>query len=204
MFGKGAGTSKQQHNSPSALAAKIAIRRNVLATVGDKTNVFDAFAGTGEMYAAVWKDAGGYTGCDLKPQRDGRLMFCADNRRVMRAIDLSPFNVFDFDAFGLPWEVAIIMAARRKVAKGELIGVCLTDGNGLQYRHNNVPVAMRELAGLANRVTGLGRNLDGAINRAISGLCRRMNCTLQKRWQAEGKSGTRVLYIGLVLKGTGE
>jgi hypothetical protein len=29
--------------------------------------VFDAFAGSGEMYSAVWKDAKLCTGCDQKP-----------------------------------------------------------------------------------------------------------------------------------------
>jgi hypothetical protein len=35
------------------------------------------------------------------------------NWRVMRAIDLAPINVFDFDGWGEPWEQVIMLAARR-------------------------------------------------------------------------------------------
>jgi hypothetical protein len=31
-----------------------------------------------------------------------------------------------------------------------------------------------------------------------------MNCTIEKRWQAEGKTGSAMRYIGLVLKGNGK
>ena len=30
-----------------------------------------------------------------------------------------------------------------------------------------------------------------------------MNCTIEKQWQAEGKTGAAMRYIGLVLKGKG-
>ena len=64
------------------------------------------------MYSAVWKDTALYTGCDQKLQHDGRLMFCADNRRVLRAIDLAPFSIFDLNSYGSPWVQAIIIADR--------------------------------------------------------------------------------------------
>ena len=104
------GTGVKTDNNPQAFKAKVAIRRNVLATIGSEAAVFDAFAGSGKMFSEVWKDASNYTGCDLKPQRDSRLMFCADNRRVMRVIDLSKFNVFDLDSYGSPWVQAVILA----------------------------------------------------------------------------------------------
>jgi hypothetical protein len=90
-------------NNPQARWAKIAIRQNVLDAIGRKAGMFDAFAGSGEMYSAVWLHAGGYVGCDPKPQSDARLMFCADNTRVLRAADLSKFSIFDFDSYGSPW-----------------------------------------------------------------------------------------------------
>src|SRR5882724_8409621 len=127
-----AGTSMRSpdvDNTPKAFKAKVAIRRNVLAAIRpDCTVVFDAFAGTGKMFSEVWKDADRYTGCDLKPQRDSRLMFCADNRRVMRAINLAEFNIFDLDSYGSPWVQAVILADRRRVAPGEQIGLILTEG----------------------------------------------------------------------------
>jgi len=188
-------------NNPIAFKAKVAIRRNVLAAIDTETVVFDAFAGSGKMFSEVWKDAGHYTGCDLKPQRDSRLMFCADNRRVMRAIDLSKFNVFDLDSYGSPWVQAVILADRRRVAPGELLGLVLTEGAGFAYKSNIVPEAIAVLTGLRSGIVGLGKKQDAVIDRAIAGLVRRMNCEIVKRWQAEGKSGAAMRYIGLILQG---
>jgi hypothetical protein len=86
----------------NASDTEIAIRQNVLDAIGAKAAVFDAFAGSGDMCSAVWKKAGTYVGCDLKPQTDSRLMFCADNARVLRAIDLSRFSIFDFEPMARP------------------------------------------------------------------------------------------------------
>jgi hypothetical protein len=41
------------------------------------------------------------------------------------------------------------------------------------------------------------------IDKAITGLVRGMNRTVEKRWQAEGRTGASMRYIGLVLKGKG-
>lgn len=188
-------------NNPQAFRAKVAIRHNVLAAIGADASVFDAFAGAGEMYSAVWKDAAHYTGCDQKPQRDGRLMFCADNRRVMRAIDLAPFSVFDLDSYGSPWVQAIILADRRRVAAGELVGLVLTEGAGFAYKSNIVPEAIALLTGLRTGIVGLSKKQDAVIDKAIAGLARRMNCEVVKRWQAEGRTGASMRYIGLVMRG---
>jgi hypothetical protein len=199
MFASGVKTD----NNPQAFRAKVAIRKSVLDTVGSAAAVFDAFAGSGEMYSAIWKDANAYTGCYQKPQRDGRLMFCADNRRVMRAIDLSKFNVFDLDSYGSPLVQAIIIADRRRVAPGELFGLVLTEGAGFAYKSNIMPEAIAILTGLRTGIVGLSKKQDAVIDKAIAGLACRMNCTIDKRWQAEGKTGAAMRYIGLVLKGKG-
>ncbi len=193
--------SPKTDNNPQAFAAKVTIRKNVLAAIGDKASVFDAFAGAGEMYAAVWKTAAAYTGCDLKWARDGRMMFAADNRRVLRAIDLAPFNLFDLDAYGSPWEQALIIADRRPIAPGEMIGLVLTEGNGFAFKSNVMPTAIRVLTGLRPGVVGLSRKQDGVIDRATAGLAKRMRCEIVSRWQAEGRTGASMRYIGLVFRG---
>lgn len=196
-------TGVKTDNNPQAFKAKVAIRRHVLGVVGRDCGVFDAFGGSGKMYSAVWKDAKSYMGCDLKPQSDGRLMFCADNRRVLRAIDLAAFRIFDLDSYGSPWEQAIIIADRRSVAPGELFGLILTEGAGFAYKSNVVPAAIAVLTGVRVGVVGLAKKQDAVIDRAIAGLARRMNCTIEKRWQAEGRTGASMRYVGLVLKGKG-
>ena len=198
------GLGVKTDNNPQARRAKIAVRQNVLDVIGPKAAVFDAFAGSGDMYSAVWRKAAHYVGCDLKPQTDSRLMFCADNTRVLRAVDLSRFSIFDFDAYGSPWVQAVILAGRRRVAPGEKLGLILTEGAGFAYKSNIVPGAIAVLTGIrTSGVVGLSKKQDSVIDRAIAGLARRMNCTVEKRWQAEGRTGASMRYIGLVLKGRG-
>jgi len=179
---------------------KALIRRNVLDAV--KGKVFDAFAGSGEMYRRVWIDAPGYVGCDLRwfPD-DPRLAYVAENTRVLRCIDLAQFAIFDLDAYGSPWMQAAIIAARRPVKPGELIGFCLTDGSNLKMKMGDAPKAMSVLAGLRPRAVGLASSHDELVDRALGGLCRRMNCRLVRAWRARGKSAAKVLYFGLVLEG---
>lgn len=193
--------TKKVRNHPKGKAAKEAIRRNVLDAIGRQAHVLDAFAGSGQMHAAVWYEAAGYIGCDKAWCRDKRLAFVADNRRVLRAIDLTPFTIFDLDAFGSPWEQAIIIADRRPVKPGERVGMILTEGSGLTMKQGGLPLAICELTGMRRRMAGLSRWQDDVINRAIDGLAKRMRCTIERRWQAERKAGAAMRYIGLVLCG---
>lgn len=194
----------QTDNNPQAYKAKIDIRKRVFEAVAassEAVSVFDAFAGSGEMFTGAWHEADKYVGCGLKYQADKRLMFAADNRRVMRAIDLRQFNVFDLDAYGSPWEQAMIIADRRPVKAGEVLGLAITEGAGLSYKSNVLPHAVRVLTGLRPGIVGLGRKQDDLIHRTIVGLAQRMRCSVEKRWQAEGRTGASMRYIGLVLKG---
>lgn len=201
-FGKGAEKSKKVDNNPAAHAAKVQIRTAVLEALPAPRGVFDAFAGSGKMHAGVWHRAESYCGCDQKWFRNsGRRAYVADNRRVLRSIDLAPFNVFDLDAYGIPWEQAIIIADRRPVVPGELLGFAFTDGAGLAYKANNVPAAVQELARLSPRFTGLNRWRDDLTTRTLAGLAARMRCEIVDRWEAHGKTGMSVAYIGIVLRG---
>lgn len=201
--------STKRENADAATSAKVKLRRNVLEAVGKPAHVFDAFAGPGVMYAEVWREADSYVGCDKRSYVDERMMFCADSARVMRAIDLQRFNIFDLDSFGSPYEQVIIMAARRKVAKDELIGMLITDGTELQLKMNAFPIAVGQLAGLRAGQVGVAGNADFIMTRIINGIAKRTNCDIVKRWQVEnrsvgktgGASGIRMRYIGLVLRG---
>lgn len=196
-------SKRKENNNPAALDAKVRIREMVLAAVGGGAWVFDAFAGRGVMYDRVWHEAAGYVGCDLEYHPDIREAFVADNRRVMRAIDLQPFRIFDFDAYGSPWEQCIILAARRIVAADETIGIVLTEGSPLDLKMGHIPTALRLMARLNPGVAGtsLPNITREIISRAVDELARRMRCEVTRRWQAEGKTGAQVRYLGLVLKG---
>lgn len=188
-------------NHAAAKGAKVAIRENVLSHIKG-ARVFDGFAGSGEMFRAVWHKADAYCGCDMRFfMDDDRFAYVGDNRRVMRVVDLSPFNIFDLDAYGSPWEQVTILAANRKLRPGEMVGLILTDGGSLAARSNSFPHALAALAGLRVGLSGYSRIFDNAIDRAIHETARRMNAKLVKRWQAIGKSGAAVRYNGLVFEG---
>lgn len=197
--------SKGVENSQHAVKAKVEIRRNVLAAVtAERAVVFDAFAGAGVMWSEVWRHAAGYVGCEERMwYRDERCCFVADNRRVLRCIDLKPFTVFDLDAFGSPWEQALIIAARRPVTKGEVLGLVLTEGTSLHTRFSSLPHALRQAAGLNPAVAdGAGKLHDELIARALIGVVKRMRCKVLRQWRAVSSTGAQVRYIGAVLHGT--
>jgi hypothetical protein len=192
-------------NAKRGKSAKVALRQMVADAIEGPLHVFEAFAGTGELYRAVWQHrAASYAGCDLRYFRDGRRVFVADNRRVLRAIDLAAFNVFDLDAYGSPWEQALIIAARRTLKPGERIGIVVTEGNGLNYKNGVVPHAVSELIGLRHAMTP-GRALNGRRaeiqERIWQALAARLGATLERLWRAQGVSGQSVSYMGAVLRG---
>jgi len=195
--------SNKVDNAHSGWRAKVAIRTHVLeALTPERANVFDAFAGTGLMWREVWHRAAAYTGCDERWHSDTRCCFVADNRRVLRAIDLAPFTCFDLDAYGSPWEQAIIIAARRPpLVPGDRLGLVLTEGTSIKSTLGAATGAMMQAAGLArNHVRGATRLHDEIIQRAVQGIAARMGGKIVKHWQATGLTGARMRYVGLVIE----
>lgn len=190
------------NNSVGAVPAKAEIRRRVLNVIrADNAAVFDAFAGEGHMHSLVWHQAHTYAGCDKLWYRDKRLMYVADNRRVMRAIDLANFNIFDFDSWGSPWELVAILCARRSLAPGERLGLILTEGSSLKTRMGALPFGLAQLGGFKPDTPGTSRARDFVVERAIAETTRRLGAQLLHRWEARGRTGAKMVYIGLVLEG---
>jgi hypothetical protein len=123
---------------------------------------------------------------------------------VLRAIDLATFNVFDLDAYGSPWEQALIIAARRTLKPGERIGIVVTEGNGLNYKNGIIPHAVSELIGMRHAMTP-GKALNGRRGeiqeRIWQALALRLSATLERLWRAQGLSGQSVAYMGAILRG---
>jgi hypothetical protein len=203
-WGASLNTTAKVDNAKPALAAKIDIRRRIMAALCEPPRVFDAFAGAGHMHRAVWSDAPVYVGCDLKWSRDSRIAYVADNRRVMRAIDLQAFNLFDLDAYGSPWEQALILAARRGLLRpGERLGVALTDGQSMRIRLGALPRAMRVMTGFPTLPAGASSTsgFDLLIDAAVAGLGRRLGGEVEHQWRAMGKNAALMRYIGVVYRG---
>lgn len=199
-FSKLLGVPRKTDSNTGAASAKILIRQNVFDMVPAPRRVFDAYAGAGEMWRGVWNQADHYVGCDKKWFRDDRAMFVSDCLRVMRAIDLREFNLFDFDAYGSPWDNACILAARRAVEPGERIGVVITDGTSLSIRFAFLPAALAEISGMRG-MPGLARHQEELIDRALQVMADRMKSRIIRKWRAIGTTGARVRYVGIVLEG---
>jgi hypothetical protein len=195
-------------NAHHGRKAKIEIRRHVLDAVGaDRAVVFDAFAGAGEMWHEVWRHAADYIGCDEKWHNDGRCCYAADNRRVMRCLPLARFTVFDFDAFGSPWEQALILGARRELRPGERIGLAMTEGTWTSTRlvvggsgprflrmAAHVNMIWRDSPGMATQVMH-----DDLIGRALRNVAAQMKGRIVQEWRAVGVTGARMRYLGVVI-----
>jgi hypothetical protein len=193
----------KKDSSRSAETAKTRIREMVLAAIGaEKARVFDVFAGEGAMYRAVWHEASDYIGCDKDWFRqDPRKTYVGDNRRVLRAIDLAPFTIFDCDAWGSPWEQLYIIAARRPLEPGERLGLAITEGLGLKMNMGGTSKALAKLAGIKTHMPGMGAARNDLIERALRRILEMMHASVERRWQADGNKGSRVTYMGLVLRG---
>lgn len=188
-------------NHDASLADKVDIRNRVLKAVGGR--VFDAYAGAGVMWGAVWSKApGGCEGCDLRYFPDERLAFVCDSVRLMRNLDLQPFSIFDFDSWGSPWDNVVVLSARRRVVKGERLGVVITEGSGLKLKFGALPNSLAALAGVTAKLSGAGRGAKELASRAIASMARRMNCRIESTWRAERSGGSAMLYFGVVLIGT--
>jgi hypothetical protein len=195
--------ARQKAHGVGGKAAKVEIRREVVVALDAPARVFEAYAGAGGLWRAIWRDAAeAYVGCDVKWYQDERRAFVADNRRVLRAIDLAAFNVFDLDAYGSPWEQAVIIAARRKVAAAERVGLIVTEGLGTGYKNGVVPHAVTELIGARNRtLAGAALNARRAdMHKLIfAELAARMGARVERFWKAEGKTGAGMAYMGVVM-----
>lgn len=199
-FSQSIKNSEKTDNHNASAAGKIELRQNVAKEIG-AVRVFDAFAGSGEMWKSVWQYADVYIGCDKRYFIDERTAYVADNRRVMRSIDLGKFNVFDLDSYGSPWETALIVAGRRRILTGEKIGLVLTDGSGLKLKQGGIPNGLRIAAGICGNPAGLSREYDIILSAAIAGLCKRMKAKVLRRWELKGTTGAAVRYIGLIISG---
>lgn len=187
-------------NHPAGLEAKIDLRRWVLERVRP-ARVLDAFAGKGAMYSAVWHQAESYAGIDRFQWPAGDLRWVGDNRRVLRCIDLQPFNVFDLNSFGDPWYQALIVAARRDVKPEETIGMLFTSG-GLGPKLGSVSHAGLLAAGLERsfRPRSQDQRAD-FVEMAERGIARRLRCEILERRTIVRAHGAEVFYSALTLRG---
>lgn len=191
----------KEDNNERYLPEKVGIRQRVLDEIGSQAVIFDGFAGSGLMYRSVWKDAaGGCVGCDMRWFRDERTAYVADNRVVLRTIDLSRFTIFDFDAYGSPWTQVLILASRRRLQPSERIGLVVTDGSSFKLRLGGMPRDLSALVGARMNMAGAARNGRQLVLAAAKKAAMMMGGEITRAWFAQGKTGAQVIYAGFVIE----
>lgn len=196
-----AGRPKRE-NHPASLSAKVELRQRVLEAV-QPARVLDLFCGGRSLWRAVWQYAQEYVPCDVTPWTIAEASrFVCDNRRLLRCLDLTAFNVFDLDAFGSPWEQMMILAARRCWKADEVGAVVITDGSTLKTRFGELPGAMQVLCGFTGRrIPATLAASDDLRRLALAGFARRAGVRFVKQWEAIGPSPGKLYYAALVFTG---
>lgn len=196
---------KKTDSGQLAARAKIELRARVLDALGpDNVRVLDTYCGVdGKMYHEAWTRASGYVGCDQAFRlSDRRPRFVGDSLLVLRAIDLSVYNVFDVDAYGSPWEALTIIAARRPWARGERGAIVLTDGSDGKTRFGGSTKGLSQVVGSTTSHKTLRRPIREV---ALGAWLKRCNLAPENIWRARGYSDkmgsiemsyTAVVFVG--------
>ena len=210
VWGGGFGSSLSRNrqfkddNREDKTDLKIELRREALAAIAETgpARVLDCFAGTGVMWDAVWRGAAEYHGCDAEfsqVMKHPGPCFHTAAERAMRNLDLQRFNVFDFDAYGSPWEEVRILAARRSLAPGERIAVVMTDGAPRRALLGLTAFAMAELASVNPMAPGAHRRWPELAADAMEEAARRMGGHLERFRRMAGLIGPRGMFYSWAL-----
>ncbi len=108
------------------LIAKAAMRNYFLDKLPHPASILECFAGEQRRLYRACYTRDNVTSLDLK-QADGALK--VDNRKFIASHDLTPFNFFDLDAYGSPYEILLNIFHRKAGAQDTqpFVVIC-TDG----------------------------------------------------------------------------
>lgn len=199
-------------NRASAISAKVDLREKALAFVGD-AHVLDAFCGRGMMHERVWHKASSYVGIDQRlywPPAVPR--FCGETTRILRAVDLSPYNVFDLDSWGSPWHAALIIATRRSWYPDERGALVLTSGAAGKTRFGSIARDIKQLLGRRTMMTApTVKEAQGIHRLCVRRWLELAMVKLMGSWQAVSPAGnkgsllmiyTAIAFCGRSLEGS--
>lgn len=101
---------------------KVSLRLKHLP-VGEEINVLDVYSGRARIWKKIERISGvaiNLTRMDIRLDTDDPIMLVGDNLKFLGNMDLSEYNVLDFDAFGVPNKTLSIMF-ERKIKTGKAI-----------------------------------------------------------------------------------
>lgn len=188
--------SHRVDNAADMTASKVSMRRWCVAELGGTATVLDAFAGEQHLRRASYPGLP-WRGIDVR--KLGPDQYVGDNRRVLRAIDLRPFNLFDLDAYGEPFEQAAVIATRRPLAPGERAAMLLTIS---LFR-----IKLGEHSKILEAILGTPKGLACvpaamlAVDRAEAWIVNRWRGTTVARRRALGHTNIGMVYDALIVEG---
>ncbi len=137
--------------------------------------VLDCFCGNGEMYKRAYKDrAVYYHGLDKEKVHDYKICELQNNLVYIQHNDLSQYNTFDLDDYGVPWKQLYIIL--KKLPAGEYT-FFITDG---LVMHMKVDGEVTKFVSATERVPQ-SMNLPG-INRYYLDIFATMLKDLERRY----------------------
>jgi hypothetical protein len=203
LFGKRVTFSADRDHDPAAIATKVRMRQRLLEELGGPghVDVFDGFAGAGIVWDRCYREVRSYVACDTRWFRDERLAYVCKSERLLRALDLQGFNLFDFDAYGSPWHQVAIVAARRNLSAGEKVAFALTDGSPMAMRFGHMIQYLHILAGVSGHMQIAARTIGVLHVHAIRNVARMMGGVADLVLRARNPKGAQCTYLGIVVRG---
>lgn len=163
-------------------------------------HVLEVYCGGGEMYRDIWREADSYTGVDNKKYFDERHTICGDAEKVVSAIDLGSFNVFDIDAYGSPYEVLDIITNRIRASEHKKIGFVITDGIEMDLKLGRICKGLRLLTGINMHIVKRAHVIhDDLISSVIARVSERLQMKVDAVKIARGKTGASMRYYAFLL-----
>lgn len=135
---------RQVFTENSHLRTKVRLRLELIEQLGRKNlYVLDAYAGQGLVWKEIQRQRPDLTittvGIEKRKYVNPNVIM-GDNRKAMKGMDLSVFDLIDLDAFGCPWEQLAIAAERAPQVPVVLTHISVTLGP--------VPKGLLKAAGL--------------------------------------------------------
>jgi len=135
---------RQVFTENSHLRTKVRLRLELIDQIGkDKIHVLDAFAGQGLVWKEIQRQRPDLqittVGIEKRKYVNPNVIM-GDNRKAMKGMDLTAFDIIDLDAFGCPWEQLAIAAERAPNVPVVLTHISVTLGP--------VPKGLLKAAGL--------------------------------------------------------
>ena len=135
---------RQVFTENSHLRTKVRLRLELIDKIGkDKIHVLDAFAGQGLVWKEIQRQRPELqvttVGIEKRKYVNPNVIM-GDNRKAMKGMDLTVFDIIDLDAFGCPWEQLTIAAQRAPRVPVVLTHISVTLGP--------VPKGLLKAAGL--------------------------------------------------------